>query len=178
MQFLLLTIYTHHPRDLISLSLYFLSTCNAPLFLHIVLIFILTYIFHFTVVCLYYLAPLSFCFAGFSLPSSLSFTICSVFYYLLCLLLSSLFFDCRCILALQLFCFISCICFSFTLQIYRKWYLLPFRLKLASVLLHGLLTDKDRDMRMCKHCKKAFVASRKENEFSAKSARTSLMFTN
>ena len=39
MQFLLLTIYTHHPRDLISLSLYFLSTCNAPLFLHIALIF-------------------------------------------------------------------------------------------------------------------------------------------
>lgn len=75
MQFLLLTIYTHHPRDLISLSLYFLSTCNAPLFLHIALIFILTYIFHFTIVCLYSLAPLSFCFAGFSLPSSLSFTI-------------------------------------------------------------------------------------------------------
>ena len=96
MQFLLLTIYTHHPRDLISLSLYFLSTCNAPLFLHIVLIFILTYIFHFTVVCLYYLAPLSFCFAGFSLPSSLSFTICSVFYYLLCFLTVAVFWRCSC----------------------------------------------------------------------------------
>ena len=35
----MLTIYTHHPRDLISLSLYFLSTCNAPLFLHIAFIF-------------------------------------------------------------------------------------------------------------------------------------------
>ena len=52
MQFLLLTIYTHHPRDIISLSQYFLSTCNAPLFLDIALIFILTYIFHFTIVCL------------------------------------------------------------------------------------------------------------------------------
>ena len=28
-----------------------------------------------------------------------------------------------------------------------------------------MLTDKDSDMRMCKHCKKAFVASRKGNEF-------------
>ena len=28
-----------------------------------------------------------------------------------------------------------------------------------------MLTDKDNDMRMCKHCKKAFVASRKGNEF-------------
>ena len=28
-----------------------------------------------------------------------------------------------------------------------------------------MLTDKDCDMRMCKHCKKAFVASRKGNEF-------------
>ena len=36
----------------------------------------------------------------------------------------------------------------------------------------------DSDMRMCKHCKKAFVASRKGNEFSARSTRTSLMSTN
>ena len=28
-----------------------------------------------------------------------------------------------------------------------------------------MLTDKDRDVRMCKHCKKAFIASRKGNEF-------------
>ena len=28
-----------------------------------------------------------------------------------------------------------------------------------------MLTDKDSDMRMCKHCKKAFIASRKGNEF-------------
>ena len=28
-----------------------------------------------------------------------------------------------------------------------------------------MLTDKDSDMRMCKHCQKAFVASRKGNEF-------------
>ena len=28
-----------------------------------------------------------------------------------------------------------------------------------------LLTDKDTDMRLCKHCKKAFIASRKGNEF-------------
>ena len=28
-----------------------------------------------------------------------------------------------------------------------------------------MLTDKDSDMRMCKHCKKVFVASRKGNEF-------------
>ena len=28
-----------------------------------------------------------------------------------------------------------------------------------------MLTDKDSDMRMCKHCKKDFVASRKGNEF-------------
>ncbi len=28
-----------------------------------------------------------------------------------------------------------------------------------------MLTDKDSDMRMCKHCDKAFVASRKGNEF-------------
>ena len=28
-----------------------------------------------------------------------------------------------------------------------------------------MLTDKDSDMRMCNHCKKAFIASRKGNEF-------------
>ena len=28
-----------------------------------------------------------------------------------------------------------------------------------------LLTDKDTDMRLCKHCKEAFIASRKRNEF-------------
>ncbi|GAA6406513.1 hypothetical protein K040078D81_06300 [Blautia hominis] len=28
-----------------------------------------------------------------------------------------------------------------------------------------MLTDKDSDMHMCKHCKKAFVARRKGNEF-------------
>ena len=28
-----------------------------------------------------------------------------------------------------------------------------------------MLTDKDNDMRMCKHCKKAFIASRKGNKF-------------
>ncbi len=27
-----------------------------------------------------------------------------------------------------------------------------------------MFTDKDSDMHMCKHCKKAFMASRKENE--------------
>ena len=28
-----------------------------------------------------------------------------------------------------------------------------------------LLTDKNTDMRLCKRCKKAFIASRKGNEF-------------
>ena len=38
-------------------------------------------------------------------------------------------------------------------------------LVMAQMCFSFMLTDKDSDMRLCKHCNKAFVASRKGNEF-------------
>ena len=38
-------------------------------------------------------------------------------------------------------------------------------LVMLQICFSFMLTDKDSDMRMCKHCKKAFIASRKGNEF-------------
>ena len=41
-----------------------------------------------------------------------------------------------------------------------------------------MLTDKDSDMRMCKHCKKPLSQAGRGMNFAARGARTSLMSTN
>ncbi len=38
-------------------------------------------------------------------------------------------------------------------------------LVMVQICFSFLLMDKGTDMRLCKHCKKAFIASRKRNEF-------------
>ena len=39
------------------------------------------------------------------------------------------------------------------------------RLVMVQMYFSFMLTDKDSDMRLCKYCKKAFIASRRGNEF-------------
>ena len=41
-----------------------------------------------------------------------------------------------------------------------------------------MLTDKDSDMRMCKHCKKLLLQAEKEMSFAVRNVKTNIMYTN